>query len=178
MNSVREFVERIVQQETRYKSSRRVLQENRFPACESMALCVKTIALDVRFVQTEATECTLSIETEDLRDVLDDVCFIAKFDGNLLSVSSSEKHFHGAELIVGLPTESVVVDAVSRDGDISIVDCEVKRVSITTESSDIVVNGVTCDGIRLHSQNGDVTALNIQSKEPICATSVNGDVTR
>lgn len=178
MKVVRSFVERMVRQNAQHKCPRRVLQSQSFPEMPFRTLCVKTVALDVRFETANDDVFLLSIETEDLRDIPENVSFMAAFDGQKLSVCSSEKRFHGAELIAHLPQGWEVVEVSTKNGDVSITDCNIKQITIVTVSADISVNGVICDDIKLSSQNGDVTALNIESKNKIQATSVNGDVVR
>jgi len=178
IDSVRAFVERMVQKESEHKCSRRVLQAKSFSAAESNDIRVKTSALDVKFVQAEGQKCELSLETEDLRDAEGCVSFAAEFVDGCLVVRTSEKSFHDAEMVIRVPQGCLAVEAVTKDGDVSITACNVKRVTVATESADISVDGVVCDDMKLSSRNGDVTVLNIESKHKVHASSVNGDVIR
>ena len=178
LDSVRAFVDRMIRHEAKYKTARRVLQSQDFTSVDLRSISIITAALDVKIEQAKDATCMLVIETEDSRDSKENVSFEGKIDGKTLIVRSSERYLHGAELVVWLPSDWVSTDVRTKDGDVFITNCSVKRVAVSTESADISINGVVCDDMELSSRNGDVSALNIESKNKIRATSINGDVVR
>ena len=178
MNGVLGFVDRMIRQEAQHKCTLRTLHVEQFPVGEFHALNVNTEALDVKFKCAEDSACVLSIETDDSRDNLQCVSFVAKLDNGVLDIRSSENQFHGAVLVVRLPRGLEAVGVNTTDGDVSITGCDVRRVAIATVSADICANGIGCDAIKLYSLNGDISALNIKSNAKVCVKSVNGDVVR
>ena len=169
-------VERAIYRESQHKGENRVLQEERFTGSEIKVLSINTEALDVEIKQSVDAECVLSIETNDLRDRADDVSIEAKIAGNSIQVSSVERNFYGAKLMVLLPCHYDSVKVVAVDGDVAVSDCQIGQVAIVTRSSDITVKKIVCDEMNLASENGDVLIIDVNSKKQICAKSVTGDV--
>ena len=179
LNDVSDFVSRMISVAAKHSGPRRILQESQVDLVKCSLLEIRTQALDVNVASWDEARCVVQLETRDDRDN-DNVSFSMQGAGASLTILSSEKSFYGASLVLRLPSDgnALGLKIRTKDGDVSIVDVDVKSIDAETESGDISIDRGTCEDARLFSRNGDVSARNTAVSNGIDMRSANGDVIR